>query len=211
MRNLYVGRDVSIPMIFLVVDIVCLLLLFVIYNGYQADQLCRHLWLLLVTKVINFAAVQNVITEVHFVIIGPVVIGCVVEDLNNPKCWVLISFAWIYVNDASCKNGTNNFLQGLSMYHMEDNAINRILMGINPHGIFVCAVINVVHTVQHGVILILSVHLQCWCIFHILHIGYYPATAYVASSTFFTRNHYRTAVRYCTVLSWRRYYLHYSD
>lgn len=27
----------------LVVDIVCLLLLFVIYNGYQGDQLCRHL------------------------------------------------------------------------------------------------------------------------------------------------------------------------
>ena len=47
-----------------------------------------------------------------------------------------------------------------------------------------------------------SVHLHCWCIFHILHLGYYPATAYVAaSSTFFTRYHYRTAVRYCTVLS----------
>jgi hypothetical protein len=56
-----------------------------------------------------------------------------------------------YVNDA-CRNGTDNFLQELSIYRV-DNAFNRIQMGRNPHGIFMCAVIDVMHTVQHGVIM----------------------------------------------------------
>ena len=45
-------------------------------------------------------------------------------------------------------------LPDLTVYRV-DNLFNRIQMGLNPHGIFICAVVDVMHTVQHGIIMYL--------------------------------------------------------
>jgi hypothetical protein len=55
------------------------------------------------------------------------------------------------VNDVCC-NADNDVLRNLTLYRV-DNVLNRIQMGQNPHGIFMCAVINIMYTVQHGIIL----------------------------------------------------------
>jgi hypothetical protein len=34
-----------------------------------------------------------------------------------------------------------------------DNAFNRIQMGQNAHGISMCSVVDVMHTIQHGIIM----------------------------------------------------------
>ncbi|KAI2506118.1 hypothetical protein MHU86_8349 [Fragilaria crotonensis] len=116
-----------------VVDIVCPLL-FVINDGKQGDQLCCR------------TNSHHRSTPRHHRSCD-----CVFDDLDNPN--VECSFLRMdYVNDACRKNGKDNFLQQLSMYRV-DNAFNRVQMGRNPHGIFMCAVIDVMHTVQHGVIM----------------------------------------------------------
>ena len=51
-----------------------------------------------------------------------------------------------------CRNAEDDVLHNLTLYRV-DNAFNRIQMGQNPHGIFMCAVIDVMHTVQHGIIM----------------------------------------------------------
>ncbi|KAI2512277.1 hypothetical protein MHU86_2153 [Fragilaria crotonensis] len=115
-----------------VVDIVCPLL-FVINDGKQGDQLCCR------------TNSHHRSTPRHHRSCD-----CVFDDLDNPN--VECSFLRMdYVNDA-CRNGKDDFLQQLSMYRV-DNAFNRVQMGRNPHGIFMCAVIDVMHTVQHGVIM----------------------------------------------------------
>ena len=55
------------------------------------------------------------------------------------------------INDA-CRNASDNVLHDLTVYRA-DNAFNRIQMGKYPHGIFMCAVVDVMHTVQHGIIM----------------------------------------------------------
>ena len=51
-----------------------------------------------------------------------------------------------------CKDADDEVLHNLSIYRV-NNAFNRIQMGRNRHGIFMCAVIDVMHTVQHGIIM----------------------------------------------------------
>ena len=75
---------------------------------------------------------------------------CLFDDLDNPE--VERSFlSTATVNDVCCK-GCDDELHVLSIYKV-DNAFNHIQMGQNPHGIFMCAVVDVMHTVQHGVIM----------------------------------------------------------
>ena len=108
-----------------VVDVVCPML-FVINDGKQGDQLCCR------------TNSHHRSTPHHHRSCD-----CVFKNLDNPD--VECSFLRVdYVNDA-CRNGTDNFLQELSIYRV-DNAFNRIQMGRNPHGIFMCAVINVMHS-----------------------------------------------------------------
>ncbi|KAI2510330.1 hypothetical protein MHU86_4054 [Fragilaria crotonensis] len=130
------GRLKNVPLKlggqWVVVDIVCPLL-FVINDGKQGDQLCCR------------TNSHHRSTPRHHRSCD-----CVFDNLDNPN--VECSFLRMdYVNDA-CRNGTDDFLQQLSMYRV-DNAFNRVQMGRNPHGIFMCAVIDVMHTVQHGVIM----------------------------------------------------------
>ena len=115
-----------------VVDIVCPLL-FVINDGKQGDQLCCR------------TNSHHRSTPRHHRSCD-----CVFEDLDNPdvECSFLCTD---FINDA-CREGSDEFLQELSIYRV-DNAFNRIQMGQNPHGIFMCAVIDIMHTVQHGVIM----------------------------------------------------------
>ncbi len=55
------------------------------------------------------------------------------------------------VNDACC-NADDDVLRILTLYRVV-NSFNRIQMGQNPHGIFKFAVIDIMRTVQHGIIM----------------------------------------------------------
>jgi hypothetical protein len=72
------------------------------------------------------------------------------DDLDNPhvQCTFLSSDT---INNAS-QYGSQEDLRELSIYRC-DNAFNRIQMGRNPHGIFMCVVVDVMHTIQHGIIM----------------------------------------------------------
>ena len=75
---------------------------------------------------------------------------CLFDDLDNPEfqCTFLSTES---VNDV-CHNGSDDELHELSIYRV-DNALNHIQMGQNPHGIFMCAIVDVIHTIQHGIIM----------------------------------------------------------
>jgi hypothetical protein len=55
------------------------------------------------------------------------------------------------INNIYC-NGSDDDLQEITIYKV-DNAFNRIQMGQNAQGIFMCAVVDVMHTIQHGIIM----------------------------------------------------------
>ena len=116
----------------IVVNIVCPLL-FVINDGKQGDQLCCR------------ANGHHRSQRRHHRSCD-----CLFEDLDNPnvKCSFLIKDT---INDV-CKHGDDDAVHNLTLYRA-DNAFNRVEMGSNPHGIFMCAVIDVMHTVQHGIIM----------------------------------------------------------
>jgi hypothetical protein len=116
----------------IVVDIVCPLL-FVINDGKQGDQLCG--------RVNGHHKSQR---RHHR--------SCNCEfgdlDKSDVNCSFLNAEDIKYV----CQHGDDNDLHRLTLYRV-DNAFNRIQMGRNPHGIFMCAVIDVMHTVQHGILM----------------------------------------------------------
>ena len=115
-----------------VVEVVCPLL-FVINDGKQGDQLCCR---------INGHHSSTVRHHRSC--------DCVYDDLDDPyaECTFLSTDT---INHAS-EYGSQEELRQLSIYKC-DNAFNRIQMGRNPHGIFMCAVIDVMHTIQHGIIM----------------------------------------------------------
>ena len=115
----------------LFVDIVCPLL-FVINDGKQGDQLCGR-----------FNGHHRSTIRHHRSC------NCCFEDLDNPN--VTCTFLNAHDVDRISRHGSDNDRQQLSVYKV-NNCFNRIEMGGNPHGIFMCAVIDVMHTVQHGVI-----------------------------------------------------------
>jgi hypothetical protein len=116
----------------IVVDIVCPLL-FVINDGKQGDQLCGR------------ANGHHPSQRRHHRSCD-----CQFDDLDNPdvKCTFLTTDM---VTDL-CRNAEDDVLHNLTLYRV-DNAFNRIQMGKNAHGIFMCAVIDVMHTVQNGIIM----------------------------------------------------------
>jgi hypothetical protein len=116
----------------LAVDIVCPLL-FVINDGKQGDQLCGR-----VTS-------HHSSTRQHHRSCG-----CVYEDRSNAN--VQCSFLTTSEVNNICAHGSEEELQQWSIYRV-DNAFNRVQMGNNPYGIFMCAVIDVMHTIQAGVIM----------------------------------------------------------
>ena len=67
---------------------------------------------------------------------------CPFDDLDNPE------FQCQFLSTESVIDERHE----LSIYGV-DNAFNRIQMGRNPHGIFMCAVVDVMHTIQHGIIM----------------------------------------------------------
>ena len=75
---------------------------------------------------------------------------CLFDDLDNPD--VECTFLDVDTINNICRNGSDYALQELTMYKV-DNTFNRIQMGQNAHGIFMCAVIDVMHTIQHGIIM----------------------------------------------------------
>jgi hypothetical protein len=72
---------------------------------------------------------------------------CMFDQLDNPfqNCKFLTTSAVANL----CATGTDEELRSVSLYRV-DNAFNRIEMGRNPHGIFMGAAIDVMHSVQHG-------------------------------------------------------------
>jgi hypothetical protein len=72
---------------------------------------------------------------------------CLYDDLDDPdlQCTFLSTDT---INHAS-QYGSQEDLRQLSIYKC-DNSFSHIQMGQNPHGIFMCAVVDVMHTVQHG-------------------------------------------------------------
>jgi Plavaka transposase len=126
------GAPVKLGGKWLAVDIVCPLL-FVINDGKQGDQLCGR-----VTS-------HHSSTRRHHRSCD-----CVYEDLSNAN--VQCSFLTTSEVNNICAHGSEEALQQWSIYRV-DNAFNRVQMGSNPHGIFMCAVIDVMHTIQAGVIM----------------------------------------------------------
>ena len=117
----------------IVVDIICPLL-FVINDGKQGDQLCGR------------ANGHHPSQRRHYRSCD-----CMVyEDLDNPD--VRCSFLTTEMVNNVCRDGDEDDLRKLTLYRV-DNTFNRIQMGQNPHGIFMGAVIDVMHTVQHGIIM----------------------------------------------------------
>ena len=117
----------------IVVDVVCPLL-FVINDGKQGDQLCGR-----------FNGHHKSQRRHHRSC------DCEFGDLDNPE--VLCTFLTTdMVNDLCRNNASDELLKHHTLYRV-DNAFNRIQMGRNPHGIFMGAVIDVMHTVQHGIIM----------------------------------------------------------
>ena len=115
-----------------VVELVCPLL-FVINDGKQGDQLCCRLM-----------SHHSSVFRHHRSC------DCLYNDLDNPdfQCTFLSTDE---VNHVS-QHGSQEDLRQLSIYQC-DNSFNRIQMGQNPHGIFMCAVVDVMHTIQHGIIM----------------------------------------------------------
>jgi hypothetical protein len=115
-----------------VVELVCPLL-FVINDGKQGDQLCCR---------VN--GHHSSILRHHRSC------DCLYEDLDNAdvQCQFLSTDT---INHVS-RYGSQEELRQLSIYKC-DNSFNRIQMGQNPHGIFMCAVVDVMHTIQHGIIM----------------------------------------------------------
>jgi hypothetical protein len=115
-----------------VVELVCPLL-FVINDGKQGDQLCCR---------ING---HHSSTLRHHRSCD-----CLYENLDDPdfECTFLTTDA---INHAF-QYDSQEELRQLSIYKC-NNAFNRIQMGRNPHGIFMCAVVDVMHTIQHGIIM----------------------------------------------------------
>ena len=114
-------------------DIVCPLL-FVINDGKQGDQLCCH---------VN--GHHSSICCHH-----SWSCDCLFDDLDNPE--VECSFLPLATVNMSVLQWMWWWAPRVINYKV-DNAFNRIQMGQNPHGIFMCAVVDVMHTVQHGVIM----------------------------------------------------------
>ena len=115
-----------------VVELVCPLL-FVINDGKQGDQLCCR-----ITS--HHSSILRHHRSCH----------CLYDDLDDPdlQCTFLTTET---INHAS-QHGSQEDLRQLSIYKC-DNSFNRIQMGRNPHGIFMCAVVDVMHTIQHGIIM----------------------------------------------------------
>lgn len=131
------GRDprlwnvpIKIGAQWLCVDIVCPLL-FVINDGKQGDQLCGR-----------YNGHHRSTVRHHRSC------NCSFEDLDNPN--ITCSFLDAHDMDWISQHGSDHDRQSLSVYRV-DNCFNRIEMGRNSHGIFMCAVIDVMHTLQHGV------------------------------------------------------------
>ena len=116
----------------IVFDIVCPLL-FVINDGKQGDQLCGRM-----------NGHHSSMNRHHRSC------DCLFDDLDNPD--VECTFLDVDTINDICRNGSDDDLQELTIYKV-DNAFNRIQMGQNAHGIFMCAVIDVMHTIQHGIIM----------------------------------------------------------
>ena len=53
---------------------------------------------------------------------------------------------------ALCDAGSDDALKEMSLYRV-DNAFNCVQMGSNPYGIFACAVIDIMHILQHGLMM----------------------------------------------------------
>jgi hypothetical protein len=115
-----------------VVEVVCPLL-FVINDGKQGDQLCCR---------VNG---HHSSTLRHHRSCD-----CLYEDLDSPE--VVCRFLSTDTINHVSQFGSQEERRQLSIYKC-DNAFNRIQMGRNPHGIFMCAVVDVMHTIQHGVIM----------------------------------------------------------
>ena len=138
MRNAQQGTDtrlLNVPIKlghqWFCVDIICPLL-FVINDGKQGDQLCGR-----------FNGHHRSTFRHHRSC------NCSFADLDNPT--IMCSFLDAHTVDWISQHGSDTDRQELSVYKL-DNCFNRIETGQNPHGIFMCAVIDIMHTVQHGVI-----------------------------------------------------------
>jgi hypothetical protein len=109
-------------------------LLFVINDGKQGDQLCCR-----------FNGHHKNTKRHHRSC------DCVFADLDLPdnKCNFLETQN---INQACQTIGNDDELNDLSIYRV-DNAFNRVQMGENPYGIFMCATLDVMHSVQHGIIM----------------------------------------------------------
>ncbi len=114
-----------------VVEVVCPLL-FVINDGKQSDQLCCR---------VN--GHHSSILRHHRLC------DCLYEELDSPE--VLCKFLSTDTINHVSQFGSQEDRCQLSIYKC-DNAFNCIQMGKTPHGIFMCAVVNVMHTIQHGII-----------------------------------------------------------
>jgi hypothetical protein len=108
----------------IVVDIVCPLL-FVINDCRQGDQLCG--------RMNKYHSSMNCHHQSC---------DCLLDDLDNPD--VECTFLDVETINNICHNGSDDDLQEITM-HKVDNAFNRIQMGQNAHGIFMCAVVEVMH------------------------------------------------------------------
>ena len=115
-----------------VVDIVCPLL-FVINDGKHGDQLCGHL-----------NGHHSSMNRHHQ--------SCdrLFDYLDNPDAEC--TFLDVDTINNICCNGSDDYLQEVMMYKVT-NAFNCIQMGKNAHSIFMCAVVDVMHTIQHGIIM----------------------------------------------------------
>ena len=114
------------------VDIVCPLL-FVINDGKQGDQLCCRFSG-------HHANTRRHHRSCH----------CEYEDLDQPhlECTFLTTEGITEL----CQVGSEDDLKAMSIYRV-DNAFNRVQMGPNPHGIYGCAVIDIMHSLQHGLMM----------------------------------------------------------
>ena len=156
MRHAQQGKDIRLMNVpikigeqWLCVDIVCPLL-FVINDGKQGDQLCGR-----------YSGHHRSTIRHHRSC------NCCFDDLDNPD--ITCSFLVAQDVDWISQHGSDDDRHQLSpsfpciCVHDDgwniidalfkvDNCFNRIEMGSNPHGIFMCAIIDVMHTVQHGVV-----------------------------------------------------------
>jgi len=114
------------------VEIICPLL-FVINDGKQGDQLCCR-----------FNG-HHAKTRRHHRSCD-----CTYEELDQPD--LVCEFLTTEAVTALCDAGSDDALKEMSLYRV-DNAFNRVQMGSNPYGIFACAVIDIMHSLQHGLMM----------------------------------------------------------